>query len=202
MAIEHPTDADVVIPVPDSGTSAAIGYAEQSKIPFDMGLVRSHYIGRTFISPEQRQRELEVKLKLAIVREVVNGKRIIVVDDSIVRGTTTRGKIRALRQAGAKEIHMRVSCPPIRFPCFYGVDFPTKEELLANNRNLKQIKEFLEVDSIGYVSLEGLLGCAALPADHYCTACWSGDYIIPVNVTVNKFSLERYQLHMFDELDA
>jgi amidophosphoribosyltransferase len=202
LAIEHPAEADVVIPVPDSGTSAAIGYAEQSKIPFDMGLVRSHYIGRTFISPEQRQRELEVKLKLAIVKEVIRGKRVVVVDDSIVRGTTTRGKIRALRQAGAKEIHMRVSCPPIRFPCFYGVDFPTKEELLANQRDLKQIKEFLEVDSIGYISLEGLLGCATLPADHYCTACWSGEYRIPVNVSVNKFSLERYQLHMFNELDV
>ena len=199
VAKEHPADGDVVIPVPDSGTSAAIGYAEQSKIPFDMGLVRSHYIGRTFISPEQGQRELEVKLKLAIIKEVVSGKRIIVVDDSIVRGTTTRGKIRALRQAGAKEIHMRVSCPPIRFPCFYGVDFPTKEELLANNRNLKQIRDFLEVDSIGYISLEGMLNCVSLPTDHYCTACWNGKYAIPVDVTVNKFSLERYQLHMFDE---
>ncbi len=202
VAKEQPAKGDVVIPVPDSGTSAAIGYAEQSKIPFDMGLVRSHYVGRTFISPEQRQRELEVKLKLAIVKEVVSGKRIIVVDDSIVRGTTTRGKIRTLRQAGAKEIHMRVSCPPIRFPCFYGVDFPTKEELLANNRNLKEIKEFLEVDSIGYISLEGLLSCATLSADHYCTACWSGRYRIPVDVKVNKFSLERYQLHIFDELDT
>ena len=202
LAVECPADSDVVIPVPDSGTSAAIGYSEQSKIPFDMGLVRSHYVGRTFISPEQRQRELEVKLKLAIIKEVVSGKRIVVVDDSIVRGTTTRSKIRALRQAGAKEIHMRVSCPPIRFPCFYGVDFPTREELLANNRDLEQIKEFLEVDSIGYISLEGLLNCAALPADHYCTACWSGKYIIPVNTAVNKFSLERYQLHMFDEHDV
>jgi amidophosphoribosyltransferase len=202
VAKEHPARGDVVIPVPDSGTSAAIGYAEQSKIPFDMGLVRSHYVGRTFISPEQRQRELEVKLKLAIVKEVVSGKRIVVVDDSIVRGTTTRGKIRALRQAGAKEIHMRVSCPPIRFPCFYGVDFPTKEELLANNRSLEEIKEFLEVDSIGYISLEGLLNCATLSADHYCTACWSGEYRIPVDVTVNKFSLERYQLHMFDRPDT
>ena len=202
LAVEHPAEADVVIPVPDSGTSAAIGYAEKSKIPFDMGLVRSHYIGRTFISPEQIQRELEVKLKLAIVKEAVDGKRIVVVDDSIVRGTTTRGKIRALRQAGAKKIHMRVSCPPIRFPCFYGVDFPTKEELLANNRNLQEIKEFLEVDSIGYISLEGLLSCAVLPADHYCTACWSGKYVIPVDVTFNKVSLERYQLHMFDEPDA
>jgi amidophosphoribosyltransferase len=142
-----------------------------------------------------------VKLKLAIVKEVVAGKRIVVVDDSIVRGTTTRGKIRALREAGAKEIHMRVSCPPIRHPCFYGVDFPTKEELLANNRDLEQIKEFLEVDSVGYMSLEGLLSCASLPADHYCTACWSGDYRVPVDVSVNKLSLERHQMYMFDDLE-
>ncbi|MHC4659610.1 MAG: amidophosphoribosyltransferase [Planctomycetota bacterium] len=199
LAAEHPADANIVIPVPDSGTSAAIGYAEQSKIPFDMGLIRSHYIGRTFISPEQKKRELEVKLKLAVVKEAVGGKRVVVVDDSIVRGTTTRGKIRTLRQAGAKQIHMRVSCPPIRYPCFYGVDFPTKEELLANNRNLDEIKEFLEVDSVGYMSLEGLLSCAALPAGHYCTACWNGKYRIPIDTEVNKFSMERYQAHMFEE---
>jgi amidophosphoribosyltransferase len=192
----------VVIPVPDSGTSAAIGYAEQSKIPFDMGIVRSHYVGRTFISPDQRSRELEVRLKLAVVDEVVAGKRIVVVDDSIVRGTTTRGKIRALRQAGAREIHMRISCPPIRFPCFYGIDFPTAEELLANNRDLDQIREFLEVDSVGYTSLEGLLQCAALPEDHYCTACWSGKYRIPIDVAVNKSSMEHYQLKMFDESES
>jgi len=191
LAKEHPVEADVVIPIPDSGTSAAIGYAEQSKLPFDMGMVRSHYVGRTFISPDQKSRELEVKLKLAIVKEAVARKRIVVVDDSIVRGTTTRGKIRTLRQAGAKQIHMRVSCPPLRFPCFYGVDFPTKEELLANNRNIEQIKEFLEVDSIGYCSLEGLLGCATLPAENYCTACWTGKYKIPVDIPVNKFALER-----------
>ena len=201
LAVEHPAEADVVIPVPDSGTSAAVGYGEQSEIPFDMGLIRSHYVGRTFISPEQKMRELEVKLKLAVVKEVVAGKRIVVVDDSIVRGTTTRGKIRTLREAGAKEIHMRVSCPPIRYPCFYGVDFPTKEELLANNRDLEQIKEFLEVDSVGYMSLKGLLSCASLPADHYCTACWSGDYPVPVDVSVNKFSLERHQMYMFEELE-
>jgi amidophosphoribosyltransferase len=202
LAREHPADADVVIPVPDSGTSAAIGYAERSGIPFDMGMVRSHYVGRTFISPDQKLRELEVKLKLAVVNEVVAGKRVVVVDDSIVRGTTTRGKIRALRLAGAKEIHMRVSCPPIRFPCFYGVDFPTKEELLANNRDLEQIREFLEVDSVGYISLEGMLSCAALPQDHYCTACWSGRYPIPVDIAVNKFTMERFQLNMFDEIEA
>jgi amidophosphoribosyltransferase len=199
VAREHPVEADVVIPVPDSGTSAAIGYAEQSMVPFDMGMVRSHYVGRTFISPGQELRELEVKLKLAVVKEAVAGKRVVVVDDSIVRGTTTRGKIRTLRQAGAKEIHMRVSCPPIRFPCFYGVDFPTKEELLANNRDFVEIRKFLEVDSVGYASLEGLLSCASLPPDHYCTACWSGKYRIPVDITVNKFALERYQMHMFDD---
>ena len=199
LAKECPAEADVVIPVPDSGTSSAIGFAEQSKLPFDMGLVRSHYIGRTFISPDQKSRELEVKLKLAVVKEAVCDKRVAVVDDSIVRGTTTRGKIRTLRQAGAKQIHMRVSCPPIRFPCFYGIDFPTTEELLANNRSLEQIKDFLEVDSIGYQSLEGMLSCAALPKDRYCTACWSGKYPIPVDMTSNKFTMERYQMHMFDE---
>jgi amidophosphoribosyltransferase len=198
LAQEQPAQADVVIPIPDSGTSSAIGYAEQGHIPFDMGMVRSHYIGRTFISPNQKLRELEVTLKLAIIKEVVHDKRIVVVDDSIVRGTTTRGKIRALREAGAKEIHMRVSCPPIRFPCYYGVDFPTKEELLANNRTLPQIKEFLEVDSVGYLSLEGMLSCALLPQDHYCTACWSGKYPIPVDITLNKFCMERYQLYMFE----
>ncbi|MHC4478436.1 MAG: amidophosphoribosyltransferase [Planctomycetota bacterium] len=202
LAVEHPVEADVVIPVPDSGTSAAIGYAEQSAIPFDMGMVRSHYIGRTFISPEQKTRELEVKLKLAVVQETVGAKRVVLVDDSIVRGTTTRGKIRTLRQAGAKEIHMRVSCPPIRHPCFYGIDFPTKEELLANGRDLEQIRDFLEVDSVGYLSLEGLLSCASLPADHYCTACWSGKYRIPVDIALNKSSMERYQLLMFDEPES
>ena len=164
-----------------------------------MGFVRSHYIGRTFISPEQKSRELEVKLKLTVVKETVAGKRVVVVDDSIVRGTTTRGKIRNLRQAGAKEIHLRVSCPPIRFPCFYGIDFPTKEELLANNRDLQQIREFLEVDSVGYMSLEGMLSCANQPAKNYCTACWSGKYRIPVDTTVSKFSLEHYQLRMFED---
>jgi amidophosphoribosyltransferase len=201
LAEEHPADADVVTPVPDSGTSAAIGYAGASGIPFDMGFVRSHYVGRTFISPSQDMRDLGVKLKLAVVREVVEGKRVVVVDDSIVRGTTTKGKIRSLRAAGAKEIHMRVSCPPITNPCFYGVDFPTKEELLAGNRNLEQIRDFLEVDSIGYISLEGLLSCLSLPADHYCTACWSGKYRIPVTTVVNKFSTERHQMQMFDNTE-
>ncbi|MFA5292601.1 MAG: amidophosphoribosyltransferase [Phycisphaerae bacterium] len=199
IAKEHPVDADVVIPVPDSGTSAAIGYSRQSGIPFDMGFIRSHYVGRTFISPTQDLRDLAVKLKLAVVANVVRGKRVIVVDDSIVRGTTTKGKINALRQAGVKEVHMRVSCPPIRFPCFYGVDFPTKQELLANERDMKQIKEFLDVDSIGYISLEGMLSCASLPKENYCTACWTGSYRIPIQTVVNKFTMERYQMQLFDD---
>jgi amidophosphoribosyltransferase len=199
LAIEHPVKADVVVPIPDSGTSAAIGFAEQSGIRFDMGMVRSHYIGRTFISPDQKMREVDVKIKLAPIREVINGKRIVVVDDSIVRGTTTRGKIKAFRDAGAKEIHMRVSCPPIRFPCFYGIDFPTKEELIASNRTLEQIRDFLGVETLGYMSLDGLLSCAALPPDHYCTACWAGKYRIPVDTAVTKFALEHYQLRMFED---
>lgn len=202
LAQEHAVEADVVIPVPDSGTSSAIGYAEESGIPFDMGLVRSHYVGRTFIAPDQKLRELAVNLKLAVIPEVVKDKRVVVVDDSIVRGTTTRGKIRQIRQAGAKEIHMRISCPPIRFPCYYGVDFPTKEELIANDRSLDEIRDFLEVDTVGYISLEGMLDCAHLPNDHFCTACWSGKYRIPVQIALNKFTMERYQMFMFDELDV
>lgn len=202
LAQEHPVEADVVIPVPDSGTSAAIGYANESGVPFDMGFVRSHYIGRTFIAPSQSMRDLAVKLKLTVVKNSVQNKRVIVVDDSVVRGTTTRGKIRSLRQAGAKEVHMRVACPPVKHPCFYGVDFPTYEELLANQKKtFEDIRKFLEVDSIGYLSLEGLLQCASLPADHYCTACWSGQYRIPVSTVVNKFSVERHQKNLFDDVE-
>ncbi len=201
LAKEFPVEADIVTPVPDSGTSAAIGYANQSGIPFDMGFVRSHYIGRTFLAPTQEMRDIAVKLKLAVVKESVKGKRVVVVDDSIVRGTTTKGKIHSLREAGAKEIHMRVACPPIKNPCFYGVDFPTKEELIANNRTVKEIEKFLGVDSLGYISLEGLLSCASLPPDHYCTACWSGNYPLPMETIVNKFSMERHQMQLFDNLE-
>ncbi|MCK4959072.1 MAG: amidophosphoribosyltransferase [Planctomycetes bacterium] len=202
LAKEYPVDADVVIPIPDSGTSAAIGYAKQSGIPFDMGFVRSHYIGRTFISPTQDMRDMAVKLKLSVCKDVVEGKRVVVVDDSVVRGTTTKGKIRSLRKAGATEIHMRVACPPVAHPCFYGVDFPTKSELLANNhKNMTKIAKHLGADSIGYISLDGLLSCASLPPDHYCTACWSGNYKIPVSSVVNKFAMERHQMQLFDSND-
>ena len=137
---------------------------------------------------------------MAVVKQVVDGKRVVIVDDSIVRGTTTKGKIIAVRQAGAKEVHMMVSCPPIRFPCFYGIDFPTKEELIANNKTIEEIRKFLDVDSLGYMSLEGLLSCADKKSDSYCTACWSGKYKIPVDVVLSKFSMEHYQMRMmFDD---
>ncbi|MBN1124403.1 MAG: amidophosphoribosyltransferase [Sedimentisphaerales bacterium] len=202
LALEHPAEADVVIPVPDSGTSAAIGYSRESGVPFDMGFVRSHYVGRTFLSPTQSLRDLGVKMKLSVIREIVEGKRVIVVDDSIVRGTTTKGKVNSLREAGAREIHMRVACPPIISPCFYGVDFPTKSELLANNKTLDEVRDFLGVNSVGYISLKGLLDCASLPPDHYCTACWSGKYKVPINTVLNKFMMERHQMQLFNDIET
>lgn len=198
LAVESPVDADIVIPIPDSGRSAALGYAKQSGIPFEEGIVPNRYVGRTFIQPSQQMRDLAVQMKLIVIPEMVQGKRVIVVEDSIVRGTTTRGKMLALRRAGAKEIHMRVSCPPIRHPCFFGIDFPTPTELIANGRTVDQIRDFIEVDSLCYLSLEGMLKCMSKPASSYCTACWSGQYPIPVDMQVSKFGLERHQMKMFE----
>lgn len=197
LAREHPVDADCVISVPDSGRCAAMGFSHVSHMPYVRGFVRSHYVGRTFIQPSQSMRDLSVKMKLNVIRESVVGRRVVVVDDSIVRGTTTRGKMRALREKGAREIHLRISSPPIRWPCYFGVDFPTTKELIAHSRSVEEIARFLEVDSLGYISVEGLLSCMELPADHFCTACFSGKYPIPVDPQVGKFSLERKQQHMF-----
>lgn len=191
LAREAPADADYVMPMPDSGRSAALGYAKESKIPFEEGIVPNRFVGRTFILPHQKQRDRAVAMKLNIIPDVVAGKRIILVEDSVVRGTTTRSKMRALRHAGAKEIHLRVSCPPIRHPCFYGIDFPTSAELIAHNRTVEQIREFLEVDSLAYLSLEGMLKCVKGSADEYCTACWSGHYKIPIDEPQSKLSFER-----------
>jgi amidophosphoribosyltransferase len=145
--------------MPDSGRSAALGFAKQSKIPFEEGIVPNRFVGRTFILPNQIQRDRAVAMKLNIIPDVVSGKRIVIVEDSVVRGTTTRSKMRAIRRAGAREIHLRVSCPPIRHPCFYGIDFPTSTELIAHNRTVEEIEQFLEVDSLAYLSLEGMLAC-------------------------------------------
>jgi amidophosphoribosyltransferase len=197
LAIESPADADFVMPMPDSGRSAALGFHNQSGIPFEEGIVPNRFVGRTFILPNQGQRDRAVAMKLNIIPDVVNGHRIVIVEDSVVRGTTTRSKMRALRRAGAREIHLRVSCPPIRHPCFYGIDFPTSTELIAHERTVDQVRDFLEVDSLAYLSLEGMLGCMKMTADHYCTACWSGTYKIPVDQPSTKFSFEREQLKMF-----
>ena len=197
LAKEAPVDADFVIPMPDSGRSAALGFARESGIPFDEGIVPNRFVGRTFILPNQKQRDRAVALKLNIIPDVVRDKRIVLVEDSIVRGTTTRSKMRAIRRAGAKEIHLRVSCPPIRYPCFYGIDFPTSEELIAHNRTVEQIRAFLEVDSLAYLSIDGMLDCLQGPKCHYCTACWSGKYKLTVDEPVSKFSFARDQLKMF-----
>jgi len=159
--------------------------------------VPNRFVGRTFILPGQAARDRAVAMKLNIIGELVDGKRIVVVEDSVVRGTTTRSKMRAIRNAGAKEIHLRVSCPPIRHPCFYGIDFPTSEELIAHNRTVQQIAEFLEVDSLYYLSLDGMLACLKHSKSNYCTACWSGEYKVPIEEQQSKFSFERDQLRMF-----
>lgn len=190
LAKEHPVRADLVTPVPDSGNHAALGFAQASGIPFEMALQRNHYIGRSFIQPYQDRRELDVKIKIAVVRHLVEGKRVVVIDDSIVRGTTVRSRITLLRQAGAKEVHLRVACPPIRHPCFYGIDFPTPSELVANQRQVEDIRKFIGADSLGYLSLEGMLSCMGKPADGYCTACWSGQYPVAVVDEASKYKLE------------
>ena len=197
LAREAPVAADCVMPMPDSGRSAAGGYSKESGIPFEEGIVPNRFVGRTFIMPDQLARDRAVSMKLNIISELVKDRRIIVVDDSVVRGTTTRSKMRALRHAGAKEIHLRVSCPPIRHPCFYGIDFATEKELIAHNRTIKQIEEFIEVDSLAYLSLEGMLSCLNTPPKDCCTACWSGQYKIAVDEATSKFSFEREQLKMF-----
>jgi amidophosphoribosyltransferase len=178
LAIEFPAEADLVMPIPDSGVFAALGFSEASKIPFEFGMIRNHYIGRTFIQPTQDLRDFRVRIKLNPLKEVLNGKRVIIVEDSIVRGTTSKMRVKTLRQAGAKELHMRVSCPPLKFPCFYGIDFPTKKELVASKHDIAWIRDFIGADSLEYLSLEGMLNSMPLPKGNFCTACFTGEYPI------------------------
>jgi amidophosphoribosyltransferase len=180
LAEEHPAPADIVVAVPESGTSAAQGFSRRSGIPLDKGFVKNHYVGRTFLKPSPEARRSSVLLKLAPVPEVVGGRSIVVVDDSIVRGTTSLGRIRSLRQAGAREIHLRISCPPVTWPCFYGIDFPTREELIAARHSVAEMQRYLEVDSLGFTSLEGLLASVRGGADSFCTACFTGEYPTPI----------------------
>jgi amidophosphoribosyltransferase len=176
LAKEHPANADIVVPVPDSGVPAAVGYALESRIPFRMGLIRNHYIGRTFIEPSQAIRNFGVKLKLNPVRGLIESKRVVLVDDSIVRGTTSRKIVRMVREAGAKEVHVRISCPPTISPCYYGVDTPTREELIASSNTPQEICKFLGADSLGYLSLAGLKQAVNDAKGHYCTSCYTGVY--------------------------
>ena len=176
LARECPVDADVVVPVPDSGVAAAIGYAAEAQLPFRQALIRNHYVGRTFIEPSQAIRDFGVKLKLNPVRHLLEGKRVILVDDSIVRGTTSRKIVRMVRGAGAREVHLRVSCPPTISPCFYGVDTPSLTELIAANNSVEEIRRFVEADSLGYLSLEALREAVADERHNYCYACYTGDY--------------------------
>lgn len=176
LAREGPADADLVIPVPNCARCAAIGYSDTSGIRLGRGFTTSHYIGRSFILPEQDQRDLAVRMKLNVIRQAVAGKRLVVVEDSVVRGTTTRGKISALRNAGATEIHLRVASPPLRHPCFYGIDFPDPSKLVAQNRSVDEVRDYLGVDSLHYLSVEAMLACMSLKPDQYCTACFTGDY--------------------------
>jgi len=179
LAKEHPLDADVVIPVPDSGVFAALGYAQESGIPFQFGLVRNHYVGRTFIEPKQTIRNFGVKVKLNPVRELVNGKRVVLIDDSIVRGTTSKKIVRMLKQYGATEVHMRISSPPTTGPCYYGIDTPQRRDLIASASSTEEIREFIEADSLGYLSEEGMLNAVRNgddPAKLYCAACFTGRY--------------------------
>jgi amidophosphoribosyltransferase len=181
LAIEQPADADIVVPVPDSGVPAAIGYSAESGLAFRFGLVRNHYVGRTFIEPRQAIRSFGVRIKLNPVRNLIEGKRIVLIDDSIVRGTTSKKIVRMVREAGAKEIHVRISCPPTISPCYYGVDTPNKSELIAANYSIEGIREFIGADSLGYLSLEGMQQATGLSPDDSCVACWSGRY--PTRIT-------------------
>jgi amidophosphoribosyltransferase len=181
LAVEKPANADIVVPVPDSGVAAAIGYAAESGLSFRFGLVRNHYVGRTFIEPRQSIRSFGVRIKLNPVRDLINGKRVVLIDDSIVRGTTSKKIVRMVREAGAKEVHVRISCPPTISPCYYGVDTPDKLELIAAQMSIEEIEKFIEADSLGYLSLEGMIEASGMSPDESCVACWNGKY--PTRIT-------------------
>ncbi|MCL0078196.1 amidophosphoribosyltransferase [Dehalococcoidia bacterium] len=190
LAREHPVDADLVIGVPDSATAAAVGYSQASGVPFGEGLLKSRYVGRTFIQPDQRLRDVGVRLKFNPLPEVLSGKRVVVVDDSIVRGTTTPRIVALLRKAGAREVHLRICAPPIRYPCIFGIDMATRRELIAATRSIPEIRQWIGADSLGYLSIDGLIEAVGLPREGFCLACFTGDYPVPVQLEMDKLALE------------
>ncbi|WP_215907790.1 amidophosphoribosyltransferase [Geomesophilobacter sediminis] len=195
LAREHRVDADIVIPIPDSGVPAAIGYAEESGIPFELGLIRNHYVGRTFIEPQQAIRHFGVKIKLNPVREVLKGKRVVVIDDSIVRGTTSRKIVKMVRNAGAAEVHVRISSPPTSYPCYYGIDTPNRKELISSSHSVDEIRRYITADSLGYLSEEGLMRSVGASTGGFCTACFTGGY--PVKFP--RLSVDEPQMDLFDK---
>jgi amidophosphoribosyltransferase len=195
LAREFPVDADIVIPVPDSGNSAALGYSRESGIPLDYGFIRNHYIGRTFIMPDQNDRAAGVDMKLSVMPEVVKGKRVVIVDDSIVRGTTARKRVHSLKAAGATEVHVRISCPPVSHPCFFGIDFPTRQELIAGHRSVEDTRKYLGADSLGYLSTDLLLAPFKNNED-FCAACFTGKYKVEVDEQRSKNMLETHSQHL------
>jgi len=198
LAREAPAVADIVVPVPDSGLFAALGYSRESGLPLEFALIRNHYVGRTFIEPKQSIRHFGVKVKLNPIRELIAGKRVVLVDDSIVRGTTSRKIVRMVRDAGAAEVHVRISAPPTEWPCHYGIDTPTRGELIASEHSVEEIRRFIEADSLAYLSLDGLLGSVSGPRDSYCTACWTGDYRVPISAE-DKRQAELFPIRAEDQ---
>jgi amidophosphoribosyltransferase len=194
LAEEQPVKggADIVISVPDSANSAAVGYAEASRIPFELGLIRNHYVGRTFITPTQAGRDFKVRLKFSPVREVLQEQRVVVVDDSLVRGTTSRALVAMLRESGAREVHFRLASPPVRWPCFYGIDMPTREELVASDKTVDEIRDYLGVDSLGYLSADGMIDCVNEDGETWCTACFTGDYRAPLVDAQEGFAMSSH----------
>jgi len=191
LARLHPVEADIIVPIPDSGIYAALGFSEELNIPYEPAFVRNHYIGRTFIQPTQLVRDFSVRVKLNLINSYVEGKRVVVVDDSIVRGTTAKNRVINLREAGAKEVHLRISCPPHRYACYYGIDFPDPEKLLANQYSQEELCAYLGADSVGYLDVEGMVRATRLPKESFCLACFTGDYPIPFDASFNKLIMER-----------
>jgi amidophosphoribosyltransferase len=192
LAQEAPVDADFVMPFPDSGTYAALGYSEASGIPFEMGMIRNHYVGRTFIQPTQSMRDFSVRIKLNPVKELLKGKDIIIIEDSIIRGTTVRTRVKALRELGVRKVHMRVSGPPHRFPCHYGIDFSTRGELIASRKTVEELRDYLGLDSLYYLSIDGLLNATEFkrPEENFCKACFDGCYPVAFDTHLTKDCLE------------
>jgi amidophosphoribosyltransferase len=190
MAAAYPLDVDMVMPFPDSGNYAAIGYAQASGVPLEMGMIRNHYVGRTFIEPSQQMRDFGVKIKLNPVRELLEGKKVLIIEDSIIRGTTSRTRIKTLRDLGTREVHMLVSCPPHRFPCHYGIDFTSKGELIAAGKSVDEIRAYIGLDSLGYLSLEDMVSASKLPGDDFCLACFDGHYPVAIDEGFSKTCLE------------